>query len=147
MKVLLRDKVEKLGERGEIVEVADGYARNFLLPRSLAMPATAANYRQLEIEKGRIAKLAQREQVEREDTRKRLESSSSTIVAPASPEGHLYGSVGAREIAEVLNRDGFKIDAKHVNLDEPLKEIGVYVVEIELAPDAVAKTRMWIVAE
>jgi len=147
MKVLLREKIEKLGERGEIVDVADGYARNYLLPRSLAVPATSANYRQLEMERARIAKLAAKEQADLEASRDRLAATSFTIVGAASPEGHLYGSVGAQEIAAALKQDGFNVHPKNVSLEQPLKEVGVYVVEMELAHEITAKTRVWIVAE
>ena len=147
MKVLLREKIEKLGERGEIVEVANGYARNYLIPRSLAVLATTANFRQLEIERARIAKLATKERADLEAARDRLESTSCTIVAPASPEGHLYGSVGGQEIAEAVNKEGLSVEADHVMLEQPFKETGVYVVEFRLAPDIVAKARVWIVAE
>jgi len=147
MKILLREKIEKLGERGEIVDVAAGYARNYLLPRRLAVPATSANYRQLELERARIAKLAAREQAELEALRDRLAATSCTIVAAASPEGRLYGSVGPREIAEALKQEGFNVDPKQVNLEQPLREIGVYVVEMELAHEMTADTRVWIVAE
>ena len=147
MRVLLRNTIEKLGERGEIVNVADGYARNYLLPRSLAVPATPENFKQLEIEKQRLQKLAVKERAELEALRERIAASSCTIVAAASPEGHLYGSVGAREVAEALTREGFDIDEHGVRLDEPLKEVGVYVVDLQLGHDLVAQTRVWIVAE
>ncbi len=147
MKVLLRETVEKLGERGEIVDVAPGHARNYLIPRRLAVPATEANFRQLEIEKARIARLIAKEQAEREAARQRLEAASCTVVAAASPEGHLYGSVGPQQIAEVLQAEGFEIEPARVRLEEPLKEVGVYLVEIDLAPGVAASTRVWIVAE
>lgn len=147
MKVLLRNTIEKLGERGEIVNVADGYARNYLLPRSLAVPATAENFKQLEIEKQRLQKLARKEQAELEGLRDRVAASSCSIVAAASPEGHLYGSVGAGEIVEALAKEGFDIDERGVGLDEPIKEVGVYVVDLQLGHDLVAQTRVWIVAE
>jgi len=147
MKVLLREDVEKVGGRGEIVEVADGFARNFLLPRRLAVPATEANFRQLEMEKGRIGRLAAKERAEREADRARLEGTSVTVVAAASPEGHLYGSVGPREIADALTKEGVPVQEENVRLAEHIKEVGVYVVEVQMAPDLVAQTRVWVVSE
>jgi large subunit ribosomal protein L9 len=147
MKVLLKETIDKLGERGEIVDVAPGHARNFLLPRDLAVPATEANYRQLEIERGRLARQAERERRELDEVRNHLESTSCTIVAAASPEGRLYGSVGEREIAEALAQEGLEIDPHQVRLDEHFQEVGVHLVEIELARDLRAQTRVWIVSE
>ncbi len=147
MKILLRETVEKLGDRGEIVDVAPGYARNYLIPRRLAVPATEANFRQLEIEKARIARLIAKEQAEREAARQRLEAVSCTIIAAASPEGRLYGSVGPQQIAEALKQEGFEIDPASIRLEEPFREVGVYLVEIDLAPGVAASTRVWIVAE
>lgn len=147
MKVLLRESVDKLGARGDIVDVADGYARNYLLPRELAVQATEANFRQLEIERQRIARLAEKEQAERRAAVEQLENSSCTIIAAASPEGHLYGSVGEREIAEALQESGVDVKPADVRLDEHFHEVGVYLVEVALGPEDVATTRVWIVAE
>jgi large subunit ribosomal protein L9 len=147
MKVLLREHIEKLGERGEIVNVANGYARNFLLPRRLAVAATAANQRQLEVEHERIAKLAAKEREDALALLKSLTDASVTLVATASPEGHLYGSVGPREIAAALTQEGFEVTEHQVKLDDPFKETGVYVVDVELSPDLKAQSRVWIVAE
>ncbi len=147
MRILLKQGIEKLGERGEIVEVADGYARNFLLPRNVAVPAMAGNFRQLEIERAKIAKQVAAERVALETAHDRLESTSCTIVAPASPEGHLYGSVGARDIAQALNKEGFEVNEHNIRLEQPFKEIGVHLVDIELASDLTGRARVWILAE
>jgi len=147
MKVLLRESIDKLGERGEIVEVANGYARNYLLPRGLGVRATPGNFRLLEVERNRIAKKIAGERAEMGEAQERLESTSCTVVAAASPEGHLYGSVGAKEIAAGLAEGGLRVDPHQVRLEHPFKEIGVYVVDVELAEGLVATTRVWIVAE
>jgi len=147
MKVLLREAIEKLGARGEIVEVANGYARNYLIPRQVAVLATEANFRQLEMERARIAKLETKEKEERQATLQRLEATSCTLVAAASPEGHLYGSVGEQEIADILRKEGLPVEPGNVVLEEHFKETGVYVIEVRLAPDMVGQTRVWIVAE
>jgi len=147
MKVLLRETIEKLGERGSIVDVADGYARNYLLPRGVAMKATEVNFKQLEMERAQIAKRAEQELKALHALRDRISSISCTIAAPASPEGHLYGSVGEREIADALQRDGLDIQPKAVCIDAHFKEVGVYVVELDLGSDLTAQTRVWIVAD
>lgn len=147
MKVLLKENIDKLGERGEIVDVANGYARNYLLPRSLAVTATETNFKQLEIERAKITKKIAAERIEQEAARDTIERASCTVTAAASPDGHLYGSVGPDEIAEALNSEGNKIRPQDVKLEHPLKETGVFVVDIELAPDLLATTRVWVVAE
>ena len=147
MKVLLKENIEKLGERGEIVDVAKGYARNYLLPRNLAVTASQTNFKQLEVERAKIAKKIAAERAAMETARARIERTSCTIMTAASPEGHLYGSVGPGEIADALNKQGNQIDARQVKLEHPFKETGVFVIDIEFAPDLAGKTRVWIVAE
>ena len=147
MEVLLRETIERLGQRGEIVDVADGYARNYLLPRGLAVVAASTSFKQLEVERARIAKKATAERAALEAVRDSLERTSCTVAAAASPEGHLYGSVGPAEMAEAFGEDGMEVDPRTVRLEHPLKETGVFVVDIELAPDLIAKTRVWIIAK
>ena len=147
MKVLLREKIDKVGERGEIIDVKDGFARNFLLPRKLAVPATTENFKQLDAERARIERIKLRERASIEDSRAKLDQASCTIVAAASPEGHLYGSVGPKEIAEALSKEGVEINEHHVKLEHHLKETGVFLVELELGPDIKATCRVWITSE
>ena len=146
MKVLLKENIDTLGERGEIVDVAKGYARNYLLPRSLAVTATETNFKQLEVERAKIAKRAAAERIEQQAVLDSIERTSCTVTATASPEGHLYGSVGPDEIAEALNNEGHKISPHDVKLEHPLKEAGVFMVDIQLGPDSHATTRVWVVA-
>lgn len=147
MKVLLREKVDKVGERGEIIDVKEGFARNFLLPRKLAVPATNENFKQLDAERARIERIKKRERVLLEEARAKLEQLSCTIVAAASPEGHLYGSVGPKEIAEAFSKEGVAIDENNVKLEQHFKETGVFLVELELGPDLKATTRIWITSD
>lgn len=147
MKVLLKENIEKLGGCGEIVDVANGYARNYLLPRNLAVAASETNFKQLEMERAKIVKKIAAERVAMEAARDRIERTSCTVIAAASPEGHLYGSVGPDEIADALNKEGHRVGARSVKLEHPFKETGVFVIDIEFAPDLVGKTRVWIVAE
>lgn len=147
MKVLLREKIDKVGERGEIIEVKEGFARNFLLPRKLAVRATDENFKQLDAERARIERIKKRERVLLEESRAKLEQLSCTIVAAASPEGHLYGSVGPKEIAEAFSKEGVAITEHNVKLEQPLKETGVFLIELELGPDLTATSRVWITSE
>lgn len=145
MKVLLKQNLDNLGERGTIVEVKPGYARNYLLPRNLAVIATDANTRQLEAERARLVRVAAKERAEMEEARKKLEGLSCTISAAASPEGHLYGSVGPKEIAAAFKADGVEITESQIKLEENYKEPGVYLVPVELAKGLEATVRVWIV--
>lgn len=147
MEILLRKDVEKLGKAGEIVAVAPGYARNYLLPRRLAAPVTQENLRSLEDEKRRAEREAARQRQALLDLAKKIEATSCTVTAQATEGGTLFGSVTGAQVAESLQREGFDLDEKAVHLDEPIKETGVYAIEIHLAPDISAVTRVWVVAD
>jgi len=147
MEILLRKDVEKLGKAGDILNVADGYARNYLFPRRIATPVTDDNLRSLDADRRRAEREAQKERLALIEVGKRLENVSCTIAAQATESGTLFGSVGAPHIAEALRREGFKIDDDAVRLEHPVKETGVYAIEIQLAPDIVATTRVWVVAD
>jgi len=147
MQILLRKDHETLGKAGDIVAVADGYARNYLFPRKFATPVTQDNLRQLEAEKRRAEREAEKRRQALVELGKRLESVSVTIPAQATEGGNLFGSVAAAQIAAALKQEGFDVPDEAVRLEHPLKETGVYAVEVQLAPDVVATTRIWVVAE
>lgn len=134
MKVVLVKDVSKLGRRGQVVSVADGYGRNFLLPKGLALEATPANTRKFEGEQEAARKRDEREAAEAETAAARLEGLSVTIKAKAGEEGRLFGSVTAKDIAAGI-KDVAKIDIdrRKIELDEPLKTLGVYRVTIRLS--------------
>lgn len=147
MEILLRKNIETLGEAGDIVQVADGYARNYLFPRKLASPVTSENLRTLEAEKRRAQREAERRHQALVAFGKQLENVSCTVVAQATDSGHLFGSVSAAQIAQALGVEGHEVDEKAIYLDQPIKETGVYAVEIHLAADVIATTRVWVVAD
>ena len=148
MKLVLRAKVDRLGRAGEIVEVADGYARNYLLPRRLAMPATRENQKRIEAEKRRAAA---REAVRMEklsELAKELEGKSVTISVKATEDNKLYGSVSAKEIAAAVRAEhNFEIDPAHVVLEAPFKELGVYDIPVKIHPEVDATVKVWVVEE
>jgi large subunit ribosomal protein L9 len=147
LQVILRKHVEKLGAPGDTVKVAPGYARNFLVPRGLAYPASEANVGRVSQEKkAHEARLARtrKEAVEAAD---RLADASVTFVEKAGDEDQLYGSVGAERIAEKLAELGHPVERRHVQLEEPIKALGVYTVEVRLHPEAVATVKVWVVKE
>ena len=132
MEVILREDIEKLGNRGEIVKVADGYARNFLLPRRLAVQATDANRKIVEQERQahlrREAKLAD----EAKDLGTLMGSVSVTIRQKAGEEGQLFGSVTSADIADALAAQGYQIERRKIQLDHPIKQLGEYKVPVRL---------------
>ena len=144
MEVILRDHVENLGRRGEIVKVADGYARNYLLPRKLALPATASNKQWVERER----KLAdQRELEERgaaEAIATRLNMLELSINRKVGENDQLYGSVTNADIAELLAKKGFEIDRRKILLPDPIKALGETTVPVKLHRDVTAQVKVTV---
>ncbi len=142
MELILREHVEHLGRRGDVVKVADGYARNYLLPRNLALPVTEGNRRRIEHER----KLAeQRELAERsaaEATAARLNEVVCEIKRRVGAEDVLYGSVTAADIAACLAEQQFEIEKRKIHLDEPLKQLGEFTVPIRLHRDVTANIKV-----
>ena len=147
MEVLLMTDVADLGSEGQIVQVADGYARNYLLPKKLAAAVNEATRR-------RLAKMQRERDIARTKERDaaramaaRLEGVSCTIAVKTAEDGKLYGSVGANDIAGLLKEQGIEIDRHTLELDKPIKELGVYNVKVNLHPDVGAAVKVWIVEE
>lgn len=147
MQVLLRKDVERLGRIGDVVDVKTGYARNCLLPQGVAVPITPGNLRRVEILKVRGEEELRRRGEALAGLAENLKSVSITIAAKANEEGHLFGSVSAAGVAEVLQAEGYKVDEKMVQLSEPIKELGVIEVPIRLSAEVETFCKVWIVAE
>jgi large subunit ribosomal protein L9 len=145
MKLLLQRNVDKLGAIGDIVKVADGYGRNYLLPYGLAVELTKDNLNRFESVKRKLIAQEQETKEKFQLLAKELEKASCTIIANSSEEGHLYGSVGARDIARQLSSDGLEVDPKCILLDEPIKELGIYKVRIRLHPEVECEAKVWVV--
>lgn len=145
MQVILRDDLENLGKSGEVVNVRPGYARNYLLPRGLAVKATASDVARVEHEQrviaARSAKLAKAAQAEAD----KLSQVSVSIARAVGEEDKLYGSVSSRDIAEALREQGVTVDAKKIQLDEPLKALGETEVPIKLGHGLLAKIKVSVV--
>ena len=147
MELILRDDVDKLGRRGEIVKVKDGFARNFLLPRGLGMPVTAANKAMIEKEqKAHLARLA-KEKAEFEQLASRI--ATLRLIAPRKVGDNdvLYGSVTSGDVAEFLKAKGVEIDKRKVQLDEPIKHLGEHELKIKLHPEVVATLKLLVTKE
>jgi large subunit ribosomal protein L9 len=145
MRIILREDMDNLGKAGEVVSVRDGYGRNYLLPRGLAVPATSKDVARLEHERKIIAARAAKLAAEKATQVEKL-SAVSVSIARAVGEGEkLYGSVTSRDIAEALAAQGHAVDAKKIHLDEPLKSLGMTEVPVKLGRDATAKVKVWVV--
>jgi large subunit ribosomal protein L9 len=147
MDVILRDHIEKLGRRGEIVKVSDGYARNYLLPRKLALPATEGNKKHVERERKIMETREADERAQAEAIAVRLSSVDITIARRVGETEQLYGSVTAADIAEFLKGKGFEIDRRKLILPEPIKTVGEHDVPLKLHRDVTAPLKVKVVKE
>ena len=147
MEVILRDHVEKLGKRGEIVKVSDGYARNYLLPRKLALPATEGNRKHVERERKIMETREAEEKSQADAIASRLATVDITIARRVGETEQLYGSVTATDIAEFLKTKGFEIDRRKLILPEPIKTIGEHDVPLKLHREVTAPLKVKVVKE
>jgi large subunit ribosomal protein L9 len=145
MEVLLIENVPNLGVRGDVVNVKDGYARNFLLPRKKALPVTAGNKRQIELEKERNLKLRAKELSEAQSLKEKLEAVSLTAARKTGEHGHLFGSVTNADVAEMLKAKGFEIEKQAISLPH-VKDLGTYAVEIRVYTGVHAKLNLEVTA-
>jgi large subunit ribosomal protein L9 len=147
MEVILREEVEKLGHPGDTVKVAPGYARNFLLPRGLAMPATDSNRKiVLQVKESHLRKQAKLAS-DAQELAKMMSSVSVTIHQRAGEEDVLFGSVTAQDIANALEKQGYHIERKKVHLDEPIKKLGDHKVTLRLHREVSMELPVHVVAE
>lgn len=147
--VILREDVPKLGEAGEVVSVKPGFARNYLLPQNLAYEATDSAIQQLEREREREEQRARRDYLEARRRASQLEDVQLTFHARAGEESKLFGSIGSADIADRLNEQSldFEVDRKQVDLDDPIKELGVYNVAIQLHREVRPDVKVWVIKE
>ncbi|MFH1202572.1 MAG: 50S ribosomal protein L9 [Candidatus Omnitrophota bacterium] len=145
MEVILRKDIEHLGKTGDNVIVKEGYARNYLIPKGLALVMTQANVKRLEMEKKlKIAK----EEKEKNDARElaqKISNTSYTISVETHEQDKLYASVAALDIARVLGQEGISIDKKQILLKDPIEDLGIYDVDVDLGHDIKTKIKVWVV--
>ena len=147
MKIILTETLDKLGDAGSVVDVKDGYARNYLIPRKLALVASRGNmkvYEELKRQKEAHDNRAQREAVA---LSKKLEKASCTIPVAVGKEDQIFGSVTAQHVSEHLVEQGFEIDRRLIQLEEPIRALGVYDVSIRLHAEVSATVKVWVVKE
>jgi large subunit ribosomal protein L9 len=147
MEVILREDIEKLGSRGQVVKVAPGYARNYLLPKRLAVAATDSNKKIVEQEREAWLRKEAKQQSEAEQLASMLNGVTLTITQKAGDEGHLFGSVTSKDIAEALEAQKYTIDRKKIQLDDNIKQTGEYKIPIRLHRDVTAEVTLHVKAE
>ena len=147
MKVILRQNFEPLGQIGDVVEVKDGYARNYLLPHKIAYTALKGNIRALEEEKQNVAKKSQQELNAADKLAAELEKVSITIPVQVGEEDKIFGSVTTQMIVDALKEKGYDVDKRKVEIEETIKTLGIYSVNIKLHKNVSTKIKVWVVRE
>ena len=147
MKVILRENYESLGNVGDVVDVKDGFARNYLIPRKIAYTALKGNILALEEEKKNIVKKIQHELKTAELLASELEKVSVTIPVQVGEEDKIFGSVTTQMIAEALKEKGYEIDKRKIEIEETIKALGIYSVNVKLYSNVDAKIKVWVVRE
>lgn len=145
MKVLLKVPIDNLGQAGDVVDVKPGYARNYLVPQGKALIFNKSNQAIYENEKRLTAARLAREKNSAEMLAKKLEDTSVEIAMAVGEEDRLFGSVTAQDIADYLLNQGIEIDKRKIHLEEPIKALGLYTVEIKLHPEVTGKVKVWVV--
>ena len=147
MKIILRQDYQKLGKIGDVVDVKDGFARNFLIPRNIGYQATAGNMRTLEEEKKQQSLRQGKEKTRAEKLAGDLEKASITLKMKVGEDEKLFGAVTSQMIADALAEKGFTIDKRIIESEEQIKALGIYSVSVKLHPEVETKVKVWVVRE
>lgn len=147
MKIILRQDYDPLGNIGEVVTVKDGYARNFLIPNKIGILATPKNMKILEEERKLLEQRQNKDRRVAEAMAQELGKTSLTATVSVGEEDRVFGSVTAQTITDLLKEKGYEIDKRKVQLEEPIKALGIYTITIKLHTDVEAKVRLWVVKE
>ncbi len=147
MKVILLTDIPKLGKSGDTVEVKDGYARNFLIPKKLALSATPLNVKLIQQKREQELKKEKAEKEKMNKLAEQISKFSCTISARAGEEDKLFGEITNKNIAESLAAEGLEIDKKKIEIEQPIRKLGVYNVKVKLHPEVIADLRVWVVIE
>lgn len=145
MRVILREDVPQLGHAGQTIEVKDGYGRNFLFPRNLAIPATKANLKAIgEIQKQKEVR-EKKQRREAEKVKDKIEKISLSFPVLVGEDEKIFGSITAGDISKQLEQEGVQVSKKMIHLEEPIKALGVYTVPIKIEKDVTAEIKVWVV--
>lgn len=147
MEVILRQAVDNLGHAGDIVDVSNGYARNYLLPRGFAFAATAGNKKRIEQEKSRLEAAENERRSKAQELAAKLEEVSLSFSARVGEEGKLFGSVTAADIAQQLEAQGLHVEKRMIDLHDPIRALGVYRVPIRLHADVKPEIKVWVIKQ
>jgi large subunit ribosomal protein L9 len=147
VKLILKEVVPNLGKPGDIVDVAEGYGRNYLLPRGLGVKASTTNVKELDHQKRLVQSREENLKAEARELAKRLEALSCTVARKVGEEEKLFGSVTNRDLAELLKAEGVPVDHRWVQLEEPIKKLGAYTIPVKLHPEVVAQVKLQVVPE
>ncbi len=147
MKIILTQDLESLGYEGDIANVTRGYARNYLIPKGLAIEASEANLKALEMRKGKILAKRTRDKEEAERVKEKISEITVTVRAKAGEEGRLYGSVTSRDIAQELDAQGVVVDRRKIIIDEAIRSLGEFQVPVKLHPEVVATIKVIVEEE
>jgi large subunit ribosomal protein L9 len=147
MKVILKQDVENVGRKGDIVKVAAGFGRNFLIPRKLALEVTTSNVKMIDIERQALKKKVDQERLSYQEIISKINQVTLSFARKAGEKDHIFGSVSASDIQDALDKLGFDIDKKRIVLDEPLKRLGNYTVPVKVYHDDKAEIKVAVVKE
>jgi len=147
MQVILKKHIENIGHAGDLINVAPGFARNYLLPKDLAILANAKNIKQLEHQKRLKQAIKEKNMRDCEKMAKTIESLSLTIIRKSGESDRLFGSVTSMDIEDALANEGVTIERKRIHLNEPIKSLGIYTVPIRLHQEVTANLKVWVVKE
>lgn len=147
MKVILKQDVENLGRRGDVIDVSAGYGRNFLIPKKLALQVTPSNVKMIEIERQALKKKTEQERLSFQTVIQKLDQLTLTFIRKAGEKDVIFGSVSASDIKEALEKQGFEIDRKKIVLDEPIKRLGNFTIPVKIYHDDRAQLKVAVVRE
>ena len=147
MLVILKENVENLGRIGDVVKVSDGYARNFLIPKKMVVPANENSVAQIEHQKKLLEKKRSAEKLTAEETSKKISAFTCNITRKVGEKDKLFGSVTTQDIVDALKAGGIEVEKRSIHMKEPIKTLGVHNVEIKLLPEVVSNLKVWVVKE
>ena len=147
MKIILKQDVENVGRKGDILNVAPGFGRNYLIPRKFALEVTPSNLKMVDLERKSVKKKVEQERISYRDLIQRLNQVTLSFARKAGEKDHIFGSVSAGDIKDALDKLGFEIDKKKITLDEPLKRLGNYTIAIKVFHDDKAEVKVAVVKE
>jgi len=144
MQVILTNTIEHLGKVGDVVKVKDGYARNYLLPRQMAVNATPANVKRIEKEKTKRLALYEEEKKQAQARAEVLSRVSLTVVTEVNDQEKLYGAISESEILKAFEAEGHKVERRMLVIEKPVDELGIFEIGVKLHPEVIAKIRLWV---